>query len=150
MTVIARVRGVMHRRASSTDMCGRSTASMSTNTGLAPAWTTTLAVATKLSDGTRTSSPGPMSNTASMSCRAAVAECTATASSTPCNSANASSNRRTRWPMVSQPLSITSVSACFSAFPRIGAPSSMTVGSATVLTHPPRWRSSDAFAVLLC
>ena len=37
--------------------------------------------------------------------------------------------------MVSQPLSITSLSACFSAFPRIGAPSSMTVGSATVLTN---------------
>src|SRR5688572_25774825 len=72
--MIACVRSVMRRRASSSDMCGRSRPSMSTNTGVAPAWTTTEAVATKLIDGTRTSMPGPTSNTARLNCSAAVPE----------------------------------------------------------------------------
>jgi hypothetical protein len=83
-------------------------------------------VATKLIDGTSTSSPSPMSNASRPSCRAAVAELTATASSAPWSAANAISNRRTRSPIVSHLSSITSQRARFSASPNVGAPSSIS------------------------
>src|SRR5688572_5517184 len=107
-------------------MCGLLTPSMSTNTGLAPQCTTMFEAATKVSDGSRTSSPGPMSNACMLRCRAAVAELTATASSAPCMAAKRSSNWRTRSPIVSQPSSITAHNARFSGSPRLGEPSSIS------------------------
>ena len=52
---------------------------MSTNTGFAPTDFTALAVATKLNDGSNTSSPALTSSAYSAACSAAVPEFTATA-----------------------------------------------------------------------
>ena len=52
---------------------------MSTNTGLAPTEITALAVATKVNDGMRTSSPYFISRASKAACNAAVPEFTATA-----------------------------------------------------------------------
>ena len=50
---------------------------MSTNTGIAPAWSTAIADALKLYAGTNTSSPGPTPAAHSAMCKAAVPEPTA-------------------------------------------------------------------------
>ena len=52
---------------------------MSTKTGFAPVETTAFAVATKVKDGIRTSSPCLISNAYSAACKAAVPEFTAIA-----------------------------------------------------------------------
>ncbi len=66
--------------------------SMSTNTGVAPASSTTLAVAGKVKSGRITSSPGPMPRARRVRCNAAVPELTATACRTPTYSATFRSN----------------------------------------------------------
>src|SRR5574340_577253 len=67
-----------------------------------------------------TSSPGPIPSASRARWRAAVAELTATAWRTPSRAATASSKRKLRSPVVSQPESRTSRTAARSAGPREG------------------------------
>ena len=82
---------------------GSSVPAISAKTGVAPAYRTAFAVATKVSDGTITSSPGPRPAARHIRCRAAVPLETAQACGTPTYSANAASNSDVRGPMLSQP-----------------------------------------------
>src|ERR1700688_1552070 len=79
-----------------------------------------LAVATNVIEGTKTSSPGPISKACRIKCNAAVQELTASESSALCRRAKANSNSRTLSPIVIQPLSTTSERAAFSSIPRMG------------------------------
>src|SRR5690606_22032791 len=112
-------------------MSGTSRDSMSTKTGFAPTYSTLLAVAAKVSEGTSTSSPGPIPAASRMRCSAAVQELTATQSGRPWAAAKASSKARTRGPIVIQPLSTTSDSAVFSSAPRTGSDTSNIVSPQT-------------------
>src|SRR6266700_1872485 len=77
--------------------------SMSQNTGLAPKYSTTLAVDTHVKAGTITSSPGLTSNAATARCSAVVQELAATAWAAPVNAANRSSTALTNGPCTTQP-----------------------------------------------
>ena len=83
--------------------------------GVAPAYRTAFAVATKVSDGTITSSPGPRPAARHIRCRAAVPLETAQACGTPTYSANAASNSDVRGPMLSQPERYVAATASMSA-----------------------------------
>ena len=71
--MMARVRGVIAASTCSRSML-RESSPTSTNTGRAPTRTMTFAVATKLSAGVMTSSPGPMPQASSAISSPAVAE----------------------------------------------------------------------------
>ena len=101
--MIALVRGLIAARAASAEIHGRSSAAMSANTGVAPVYRTALAVATKLNEGTITSSPGPSPAARQIRCNPAVQLVTASACSTPTYSANRDSSSSVRGPMLSQP-----------------------------------------------
>src|SRR5581483_2055018 len=73
--------------------------SMSTNTGFAPTYRTAFAVATYVSDGTMTSSPGPAPSASKARWSAAVPLETESALRTPQSSANVDSNRETKGPV---------------------------------------------------
>ena len=81
-------------------MVGFSRLQISTNTGSAPQWITAAAVATKVRDGTSTSSPGPMPSAFSARNSAVVPLETATASRVPAKRANSFSNASVRAPAV--------------------------------------------------
>src|SRR5262245_20445760 len=81
-------------------MVGFSSVEISTSTGLAPQWMTAAAVATNVSAGTRTSSPGPMPSPFRVRKSAAVPLQTATASVVPVKLANAFSKASVRGPEV--------------------------------------------------
>ena len=93
----------------------------SANTGVAPTCSTAVAVATKVSEGTMTSSPGPMPEARSIAASATVPLAIATACSVPCRSAMAASKRRVQGPLVSTPEPRTSVTAATSSGPVTGA-----------------------------
>ena len=71
------VRGVILVLASAIDKCGQSSDVISANTGTAPTYKTALTVATNVSAGTSTSSPGPIPKAARQRCNPAVQELTA-------------------------------------------------------------------------
>src|SRR4030095_2289374 len=87
---------------------------MSTSTGLAPQWITAAAVATNVSDGTSTSSPGPMPSAFSVRNSAAVPLETATPSLVPAKPANAFSKASVRGPEVIHSESIVSITSASS------------------------------------
>ena len=74
------------------------TSLLSTKCGVAPQYRTALAVATKVSVGTSTSSPGSTPASSSATCSAAVPLTTATACLAPVNAARSASNRSTNLP----------------------------------------------------
>ncbi len=78
--------------------------STSQKTGVAPMYSTTLAVETHVKAGTITSSPGERPRTATARCRAVVHDVVAAACETPMWSANRSSKRATNGPCTTQPL----------------------------------------------
>jgi hypothetical protein len=84
---------------------------MSTNTGLAPRKSAALAVETKVTSGTRTSSPGPTPSAASATSRALEPLFTATASIPSIQRAKRRSNSSTTGPEISQPERTTSAAA---------------------------------------
>ena len=77
--MIALVRSPIAASAASAASQGRSSPEMSANTGMAPAWRIAPAVATKVREGTITSSPGTSPAAAQIRWRAAVQLVTATA-----------------------------------------------------------------------
>src|SRR5215470_13477360 len=89
------------------------------------------AVAVKVSVGTITSSPGPIPHASAARCSPAVAEFTATAStSPPMNAANFFSNSRALGPVVSQPDRNTDIAAAISCSPMAGLKHGMLAGVA--------------------
>ena len=97
--MIARVRGPTFRAASSRSRlkwCGLT----STQTGVAPRRATEPAVAKKVNDGSRTSSPSPISSAMSASRSASVPEETPRACFTPRNAAQSFSKASSRGPMM--------------------------------------------------
>ncbi len=113
--MIARVRGVRTRSTAEADSQGRRTPAMSANTGVAPEWTTTAAVAANVSEGTTTSSPGRSRTAAQISCSAAVPLATAIACAVPTEAAKAASNSATAGPCESQPDRYAAATASTSA-----------------------------------
>ena len=126
---MAFVRGVMAAATRSGSMSYVS-GSMSTNTGVAPAYRIDDTVALKVWPTVMTSSPGSRSIPAKMHISATVPLLTAIAWRTPMNAAQRSSSSATRRPPASIPLRRTSVTAAISA-------SSMS-GRATGITAAPR------------
>src|ERR1039458_3199842 len=112
---MAFVRGPIARQTASGEIWKFS--STSTITGVAPRWTTTLAVAQNVSVGTITSSPGPTPSAANDVCSAAVHEFTAIACFTPTYVANSCSKRLTFGPVVIQPDRRLSVTSAISSSP---------------------------------
>src|SRR5919106_897867 len=90
---------------------------MSTNTGVAPASATALAVAAKLNDGTMTSSPGPIPMAERPSSSALVPELTATQGLPSTTSANSASNAATSGPCAIIPEASTRSTAARSSAP---------------------------------
>src|SRR5205823_2739628 len=84
---------------------------MSQKTGSAPVTAIAFAAATKFSEGTTTSSPGPQPSATRARWSAAVPFATATASPAPQKAANSRSNSSTRGPMLHQPERTTSSTA---------------------------------------
>ena len=82
---------------------GSVTLTTSANTGVAPVYAMALTVATKVIDGTTTSSPGPSPAVAQIRCRAAVPLATASACRAPTYAANSRSSAAVCGPMLSQP-----------------------------------------------
>ena len=123
----ARLAGVVHRqdrarsrRDAQFDGCGstlKSSSQTSTSTGVAPRWTMTFTELAKVSGGTITSSPGPISKAASATSRPAVHELTAMACGAPTSAANAASNSLVRGPLVIQPERTASAAASASSSP---------------------------------
>src|SRR5216684_743427 len=94
----------------------------------------TEAVAVNVSVGTITSSPGPMPQASAARCSPAVAEFTATAStSPPMKAANFCSNSRALGPVVSHPDRSTAVAAAISSSPITGRKHGIPTGVACVL-----------------
>jgi hypothetical protein len=95
--MMTRVAAVIRRATSATSTLNVAR-SMSANTGRAPQYSTTLALATNVNDGRMTSSPGPTPSATSSRWSPVVHEQTATACLAPIRSANAASNAATRGP----------------------------------------------------
>ena len=93
----------------------RSESRTSQKIGLAPACSTTFAVAGQVIGLVITSSPGPMPAATRERCNAAVPDATATACRAPVSSANRSSSSAARGPLVSQPDRNVSETASISA-----------------------------------
>src|SRR3954454_16109067 len=98
----------------------RSESRMSANTGVAPVWTITFAVAGQVSGVVITSSPGPIPSATSARCIAAVPDETASACFAPTYAAKRRSSSSARGPVVSQPERIASVTAATSSSPTAG------------------------------
>src|SRR5215831_19089425 len=117
--MMARVRGV--RRASSCFTSRFSVrGSTSVNTGVAPTWTITLAVAGKVMGEVMTSSPGPMPRATRPRCMAAVQEVTPRARRASRKRANSCSKRWVLGPVVSQPERRVSTTSASSSGPMLG------------------------------
>src|SRR5256884_8535496 len=116
---MARVRGVMAAATASGSMLYVAS-STSTSTGVAPQYTTALAVAMNASVGQMTSSPGPTSSARRARCSATAQFETAIPSPAPTYSSNAASNSATSTPGVSHPLLSTATAAARSSSPRYG------------------------------
>src|SRR5918992_1486109 len=98
----------------------RSESRTSTNTGAAPQWTTTFAVAGQVIGLVITSSPGPTPRATSDRCSAAVPEDTASTCSTSRYWESRCSSSAARGPVVSQPERIVSATASISSSPTAG------------------------------
>ena len=98
----------------------RSPSRTSTNTGVAPVWTITFAVAGQVIGLVITSSPGPIPSATSASCSAAVPDATASTCSASRYSAIRSSSSAARGPVVSQPERSVSATASISSSPIAG------------------------------
>src|SRR5918992_2624109 len=98
----------------------RSESRTSTNTGAAPQWTTTFAVAGQVIGLVITSSPGPTPRATSDRCSAAVPEDTASTCSTSRYWESRCSSSAARGPVVSQPERIASATASISPSPSAG------------------------------
>src|SRR5919108_216369 len=116
---IAFVRSVTAAAACSESML-RSESRTSTNTGLAPVWTITFAVAGQVIGVVITSSPGPTSRATSARCIAAVPDETASACFAPTYAANRRSSSAAFSPVVSQPDRIVRATASISSSPTAG------------------------------
>src|SRR5687768_9948829 len=99
---------------------------MSANTGVAPVWMTTLAVAQNVKGVVTTSSPAPTCDASSERCSAAVHEFTAMACVAPVYSANARSNAATRGPVESHPDSSALTTLAIASAPIAGGASGTT------------------------
>src|SRR3954468_21622711 len=117
MVMTARVRGVTAASTAAADSHGSVSPATSAKTGVAPVYATALTVATKLSEGTITSSPGPSPAARQIRCNAAVQLVTASACSAPTYSENRDSSSSVRGPMLSQPERYTSATALISGSP---------------------------------
>src|ERR687898_1479228 len=98
----------------------RSDSRTSTKTGVAPAWTTTFAVAGQVIGVVITSSPGPIPSATRVRCIAAVPEETASACFAPTYAAKRRSSSAEFGPVVSQPDRIVRVTASISSSPTAG------------------------------
>src|SRR5437870_9826234 len=98
----------------------RSESTTSANTGVAPAWTITFAVAGQVIGVVITSSPGPTPTLRSARWRAAVPEATARTCSAPTYSAKRRSSSAALGPVVSQPERSVSATASISSSPIAG------------------------------
>src|SRR5829696_137475 len=108
---------------SSWTRCGsmfRSPSRTSANTGVAPAWTITFAVAGHVTGVVTTSSPGPTPSASSARCIAAVPDATAITWSASRYSAERRSSWADRGPVVSQPDRSVSATAATSSSPTAG------------------------------
>src|SRR6478736_4595631 len=108
---MARVSGPIAASMSFGSAVRSSTPAMSQKIGVAPAWPMVFAAATKLSDGTTTSSPGPQPTASNARWRAAVPFATAKAYFAPQKLANSRSKSATFCPMLHQPDRTTSSAA---------------------------------------
>ena len=133
---MARVRGVM---ASSIRRGSRLyvSRSMSTKTGVQPAWTIALAEATKERLGQMTSSPGRTGKASNAKCRAVMQEETATACEAPTYSAKRFSNSATRDPWLNHPLRSTCATASSSSRPRYGRATGIVFAANCALIDSP-------------
>src|SRR5712691_2361948 len=95
-------------------------ASISANTGVAPAYSTAFAVAMNEYDGQITSPPGPTPLATSARCSAVVHDVVATPWAAPARAATSDSNSATLGPWLTQPLLRTSATARASASPNSG------------------------------
>src|SRR4051812_41999635 len=93
---------------------------MSANTGVAPVWTITFAVAGQVIEVVITSSPGPTPSATSARCIAAVPEETASACFAPTYSAKRRSSSAAFSAVVSQPERIVRATASISSSPTAG------------------------------
>src|SRR4030095_15036367 len=93
---------------------------MSQKIGLAPRYSTTLAVETHVNAGTITSSPGFSFNAATAMCRAVVHELVAMENFYPVKSLNESSNSLTYGPCTTQPVASGFCTASSSSGPKKG------------------------------
>ena len=98
------------------------TGSQSTSTGVAPACSTALADATKVIDGTITSSPGPTPSARIPRMSAAVQEAVHRTDDTPMYSSSIRSNRCTFGPVPIQPDRRQSTTSAISSSPITGLP----------------------------
>src|SRR5262245_21690486 len=106
----------------------RSESRTSAKTGVAPAWTITLAVAGQVIGVVITSSPGPTPTASSARCSAAVPEATASTCSAWTYSAKRRSSSAARGPVVSQPERRVSATASISSSPIAGGWNPSIVG----------------------
>ena len=123
----------------------RSSSRTSTNTGHAPAWTTTFAVAGQVIGEVITSSPGAMPSATSARCIAAVPDESAIACRAPVSSASRRSSSAARGPLVSHPLVSVSVTAAISSGPIAGGWKERKVLrlAVRVVTLPGAWRAKS-------
>src|SRR5688572_24956340 len=98
----------------------RSSSRTSTKTGVAPAWTITLAVAGQVIGVVITSSPGPTPSASTERCNAAVPDERAIACFAPTYSAKRSPSSAALGPVVSQPERRVSATASISSSPIAG------------------------------
>src|SRR5215204_1382748 len=117
--MIAFVRSVTPALTASGSMF-RSDSRTSTKTGVAPAWTTTFAVAGQVIGVVITSSPGPIPSATRVRCIAAVPEETASACFAPTYAAKRRSSSAAFGPVVSQPERIVRATASISSSPTAG------------------------------
>jgi hypothetical protein len=101
--MIAFVRGVSAAATASGSSHGSVVPTTSAKTGVAPVYATALTVATKVIEGTTTSSPGPRPAAAQARCSAAVPLVTARAWRAPVKAANSRSNASVSGPMLNHP-----------------------------------------------
>src|SRR5262249_28684557 len=117
--MIARVRSVMAASACSRSVL-RESSPTSTNTGRAPTRTITFAVATKLSAGVITSSPGPIPQASSAISRPAVAEVSVRTGRPPRYADSSASSCATFGPLASHPERSTSPTAAMVSSSMLG------------------------------
>src|SRR5919204_1206140 len=111
----ALVRGVRTLATASASSHGSVRLATSAKTGVAPVYAIALTVATKVIDGTTTSSPGPSPAPAQIRCSAAVPFVAASACGAPVYAANSRSSASVSGPMLSQPERYTSATAAMSS-----------------------------------